>query len=54
MEILLRVRRLYPDYENVVCEVPLYTWIEQGDSRIRFSHLLKMPGELMQIYRRYM
>lgn len=54
VEILLRLRKLYPDYENVVCEVPLYVWIEQGDSRIRLSHLLKMPGELLQIYRRYM
>lgn len=53
VEILLRVRRLYPDYERVVCEVPLRTWIEQGDSRIRFSHLLKMPWELFQIYSRY-
>ena len=54
VEILLRLRDLYPDYENVVCEVPLCVWIEQGDSRIRLSHLLKMPGELLQIYRRYM
>lgn len=53
VEILLRVRRLYPDYERLVCEVPLRTWIEQGDSRIRFSHLLKMPYELFQIYCRY-
>ena len=53
VEILLRVRRRYPGYEHLVCEVPLNTWIEKGDSRIRFSHLLKMPGELFRIYRCY-
>lgn len=53
VEFLLRIRKRYPDYIQRVHEVPLNTWIEKGESRIRFSHLLKMPFELLAIYRKY-
>lgn len=53
VELLLRVRRIYPDYTYLVFEYPLNEWIEKGGSKIRFSHLLRMPGELFKIYRHY-
>lgn len=53
VELILRVRRIYPDYTHIVFEYPLNEWIEKGGSKIRFSHLLRMPGELLKIYRHY-
>ena len=53
VEMLLRIQKHYPDYTGRVHEVPLNTWIEKGDSRIKFSHLLKLPKELYVIYRHY-
>lgn len=53
VELLLRIRRICPDYASAVYEYPLNEWIEQGGSKIRFSHLLRMPGELFKIYRHY-
>ena len=54
VELLLRVRKEHADYDRIIHEVPLNTWIEKGDSRIKFKHLLKMPKELFHIYCRYM
>lgn len=53
VELILRVRKLYPEYASLIYEYPLNEWIEKGGSKIRFSHLLRMPGELFKIYRRY-
>ncbi len=53
VEILLRIRNSYPDYNSVICEVPLNVWQEQGDSRIRFVHLWSMPVQLWKMYFRY-
>lgn len=53
VEMLLRVRRIYSDYTSLVFEYPLNEWIEKGGSKIRFTHLLRMPGELFKIYRHY-
>lgn len=50
VEILLRLRKLRPDYNRIVQEIPLDIWEEQGHSKIRFSHLLKMPFQLWKIY----
>lgn len=54
VELILRIRKEHADYDKVIHEVPLNTWIEKGDSRIKFTHLLKMPKELFNIYCRYM
>lgn len=54
VELILRIRKEYPDYNKIIHEVPLNTWIEKGDSRIKFKHLLKMPQELFHIYCCYM
>ncbi len=53
IEMLLRVRNLHKDYNQRIKEVPLNVWIEQGNSKIRFSHLLRMPFQLWKIYFEY-
>ena len=53
VELLLRIRQRHPDYNVIVKEIPLDVWEEKGGSKIRFSHLLKMPFELCAIYRKY-
>lgn len=53
IEILLRLRNSHDDYNSIIHEIPLDVWVEQGDSKIRFSHLLKMPMQLAKIYFRY-
>lgn len=53
VELLLRIRQGHADYNVVVKEIPLDRWEEKGGSKIRFSHLLKMPFELYTIYRKY-
>lgn len=53
VELLLRIRQRHPDYNAIVKEIPLDVWEEKGGSKIRFSHLLKMPFELCAIYRKY-
>lgn len=54
VELILRIREKHADYNRIIHEVPLNTWVEKGDSRIKFKHLLKMPRELFNIYCRYM
>lgn len=53
VEILLRVRNMRDDYDRIISEVPLDVWLEQGNSKIRFAHLLKMPSQLLKIYSKY-
>lgn len=53
VEILLRLRNLRGDYDRIVREIPLNVWLEQGNSKIRFSHLLKMPYQLWRIFLHY-
>lgn len=53
VELLLRLRQKHPDYNVITKEIPLDVWEEKGGSKIRFTHLLKMPFELYTIYRKY-
>lgn len=53
VEILLRVRNMRPDYDRIIQETPLDIWLEQGNSKIRFSHFFKMPVQLWKMYFRY-
>lgn len=53
VELLLRLRGLRGDCNRIVREVPLNVWLEQGHSKIRFSHVLKMPLQLGKMYFRY-
>lgn len=55
VEVLARLIRLRgrPDVLNRVVEWPLRRWIEQSDSRIRPSYMLRVWYELFRIYRTY-
>lgn len=53
VEILLRIKKIREDYNQSVKEIPLECWLEQGGSKIRISHLLKIPIELFKIYFEY-
>lgn len=53
VEMLLRVRNTHKDYQRIIYEIPLDCWCEQGNSKIRFSHILKMPWQLCKIYLEY-
>lgn len=53
VEMLLRIKKIRADYNEIVQEIPLNIWIEQGNSKIRFSHLLQMPLQLWKIYFKY-
>ena len=52
VEILLRIKQKYGNlkYSQLISEEPLKIWIEQGDSKIRFKHLLKLPMQICRIY----
>ncbi|WP_152287208.1 glycosyltransferase [Flavicella marina] len=52
VEILLRMKNnLELDIYKTVLELPLKTWIEKGESKIRFSDLLKVPFDLIRLNR---
>ncbi len=53
VEILLRIRNMRSDYDKIIQEIPLDVWLEQGKSKIRFSHFFKMPVQLWKMYFRY-
>lgn len=53
VELILRTRELFPESATIIYEYPLNEWIEKGGSKIKFTHLLRMPGELLKIYRHY-
>ncbi|RMB60477.1 glycosyltransferase [Dokdonia sinensis] len=54
VEILVRLQKKLTRKEMLeqVYEQPLTTWIEKGDSKIRFVDVLKLPGQLITIYLR--
>lgn len=54
VEVLLRVRRETGNYASSIREEPLQVWEEQGHSKIRLAHLLRMPWQLCRIFWRYM
>lgn len=55
VEIFSRIRNLYgvEKSRKVMVEFPLYRWEEKGDSKIKFTHLLKVPVELIRIHWKY-
>lgn len=55
IELLARYRNKFgvKNILNDVVEVPLTVWIEKGDSKLKFKHLLKVPFELIAIYLKY-
>lgn len=53
VELLLRLRRLPGEPITRTREVPLRAWYERSGSKIRPSHLLRIPLELYKIWRKY-
>lgn len=55
LEIFARLIRRFGrgGAETRALEVPLNVWVEKGDSRLKPSHLLKVPLEMRRIYRLY-
>jgi dolichyl-phosphate beta-glucosyltransferase len=55
IELFARCIKIYGRKEifNVLLEIPLYQWLEKGDSRIKAKHLARIPIELLKIYQKY-
>jgi glycosyltransferase involved in cell wall biosynthesis len=55
LEIFARLIRRFGrgGAETKALEMPLNVWVEKGDSRLKPSHLLKVPLEMRRIYRLY-
>lgn len=53
VEILFRMKKQIPDYQNKILEVPLRKCINPDGSKISFWYYLKAPLDLLKIYFRY-
>jgi dolichyl-phosphate beta-glucosyltransferase len=53
VELFRRIQLSGRDIEHCCWELPLDTWIEKGDSKIKVKDLLKLPVEFMRIVRHY-
>lgn len=52
LELIYRLKNVHPaEFNKVILEVPLRTWREQGDTRIRFFDFITAPMELLKIKR---
>lgn len=50
VEMLLRLKGKRRSLVNFVAEVPLTTWIEKGNTKIKFKEFVNFPFQLMKIY----
>ncbi|MBT0608847.1 glycosyltransferase [Aequorivita echinoideorum] len=48
----LQVRYSKKSLKEIMYEQPLKTWVEMGDSKIRFKDLLRIPYQLFLIYKK--
>lgn len=53
VELFCRVKQL-PAPHSSILEVPLDSWVEKGDSRIRGSDILKIPMQTIRLFRKYL
>lgn len=53
VEILVRLRTEYPDFESRVLEIPLTMWTEKGGSKVSFASFLAVPLDVLRIRRTY-
>lgn len=49
VEMLLRLKKS-GNLENLVTEIPLATWIEKGNTKIKFKEFISFPIQLIKIY----
>ncbi len=53
LELLLRYKKLKPNFDKFIYEFPLQVWIEKGNSKIKFTDFIKFPFQLIKIYYYY-
>jgi hypothetical protein len=55
VELLARYRNVYglESALKQIIEVPVQSWSEKAGSKLRFTYMLKVPFELLKIFRRY-
>lgn len=53
VEMLLRYKMTYPDFQITVKEYPLDTWIEKGNTSIKLKEFLIFPFQILKIYFHY-
>ncbi len=55
VEIFFRIIKLYGKQESlkVMYEVPLINWVDKGDSKVKYTYVLKIFFDLYQIKRKY-
>ena len=53
VEIFRRIALDGLDVETCALELPLHTWIEQGDSKLGLKDILRLPFEFYRIFRHY-
>lgn len=55
VEILLRLKVIYGKefMTNKIYEFPLNTWVEKGDSKIKFTDFLKVPKDIILLKMKY-
>lgn len=53
LELLLRFKKIDSEYYNKTIEIPLNTWIEKGNSKIKFKEMIVFPFQLLKIYIHY-
>jgi len=56
VELLLRFKQKIPveTFQKVIKEVPLSQWVDDGDSRISFIDMLKLPISFFKIHKGYL
>lgn len=50
VEMLLRLKKKSSTLEGCVAEIPLTTWIEKGNTKIKFKEFINFPFQLILIY----
>lgn len=55
VEIFLRLQKKFgkTTLQTGVIEYPLMYWTEVGDSKLKFSHSIKIPFQLLKLYKEY-
>jgi len=50
VEMLLRLKKRAGKLEGIVAEIPLTTWIEKGNTKIKLKEFISFPVQLIMIY----
>lgn len=53
VEVIFRILKTHTHAAQSIYELPLHQWEEQGESKIKLKDLLKVPIELLKIWKKY-